>query len=116
MDQTLGYVIAGLLAIPAAYLGYSVKTYFGFDRTYGIDHFKPEEAKNMPIIKDGIFKYTSNGMYVFGFFLLYLPGFIWLSKTALLLALFNHLYIWSHYFFTERADMETIYGRGIPDS
>ena len=32
-----------------------------------------------------------------------------LSAAALCLALFNHLYIWIHYFATERPDMQRIY-------
>ncbi|WP_082331929.1 methyltransferase [Mangrovimonas xylaniphaga] len=99
-----------VLFIPAAYLFYSVKTYFGMDRAFGIDHFYPELYKNTPIVSQGIFKYTSNGMYVFGFFLLWIPGLLWESKTALWLALFNHLYIWVHYYTTEKPDMVKIYG------
>jgi len=36
-------------------------------------------------------------------------GFVFLSKTALLIALFNHLYIWVHYYFTENPDIKFIY-------
>jgi len=112
MDQTLGYVIAFVLAIPALYLFYSVKAFFGMDRAFGIDHFDPEAAKSFKMVKEGIFKYTSNGMYVYGFFVMYLPAFIWLSKAALIVAIFNHLFIWVHYYFTEKPDMEFIYGTG----
>ena len=31
------------------------------------------------------------------------------SVAALAVALFNHLYIWVHYFATERPDMQRIY-------
>ena len=61
-------------------------------------------------MKKGIFKYTDNGMYVFGLMILYLPGLLLLSKAAILAALFNHVYIWVHYYFTERPDMQEIYG------
>jgi hypothetical protein len=110
MDQTTAYLLALILGLPAIYLFYSVRMFFGFDRAYGIDHFDPESVKSLPMVRQGIFKYTSNGMYVFGFFILYLPGLIWLSKTALLVAVFNHLYIWVHYYFTEKPDMALIYG------
>jgi hypothetical protein len=41
---------------------------------------------------------------------LYLPGLIWGSSAALLLAAFNHAYVWVHYFTTEKPDMGVIYG------
>ncbi|WP_082333706.1 methyltransferase [Mangrovimonas sp. TPBH4] len=110
LPRWLSLAASLILFIPAAYLFYSVKTYFGIDRAFGIDHFYPEQYKNTPIVSQGIFKYTSNGMYVFGFFLLWIPGFLWESKTALWLAFFNHLYIWVHYYTTEKPDMVKIYG------
>ena len=105
----LSYVLAFILLIPALYLFYSVKKYFGFNRAFGIDHFEPKKAKTIPFVKRGIFKYTSNGMYVYGFFILWIPGLLLFSKAALLAALFNHLYIWVHFYFTELPDINYIY-------
>jgi hypothetical protein len=51
-----------------------------------------------------------NGMYVVGLMVLYLPGLLLLSKAAIVAALFNHVYIWVHYYCTERPDMLEIYG------
>ncbi len=102
-------VVALLLLVPAVYLFYSVRKYFGFRRAFGIDHFD-RSARSLPMVRQGIFRYTRNGMYVFGFLILWVPG-IWLaSPAALVVALFNHLYIWVHYFATERPDMRRIYG------
>ena len=109
VNSTFSYVLSGLLLIPAVYLFYSVKKYFGFDRAFGIDHFYPEEYRLKPFVDQGIFKYTRNGMYTFGFFLMWVPGFLLQSKAALLLALFSHLYIWVHYYFTELPDIKMIY-------
>lgn len=109
VNPTFSYVLSGLLLIPAVYLFYSVKKYFGFDRAFGIDHFYPEEYRLKPFVDQGIFKYTRNGMYTFGFFLMWVPGFLLQSKAALLLALFSHLYIWVHYYFTELPDIKMIY-------
>ena len=109
VNPTLSSVLSGLLLIPAVYLFYSVKKYFGFDRAFGIDHFYPEEYRLKPFVDQGIFKYTRNGMYTFGFFLVWVPGFLLQSKAALLLALFSHLYIWVHYYFTELPDIKMIY-------
>ena len=91
------------------YLFYSVIKYFGMERALGIDHFEPEVYRNKPFVKQGIFKWSSNSMYLFGLMLLWIPGLLFLSKAALLAALFNHLYIWVHYYFTEEPDMRFIY-------
>ena len=101
--------VAAVAALaPALYLFYSVKRYFTFRRAFGADHFDPA-FRTMPIVRGGIFRFTSNGMYVFGFLLLWVPGLWWASAGALAAALFNHLYIWVHYFATERPDMARIY-------
>jgi len=109
INPILSYSLAAVLAIPAIYLFVSVFKYFGMDRAFGIDHFESEAANGMSMVSEGIFKYTSNGMYAFGFFILWIPGFLFLSKAALLAALFNHIYIWVHYYFTELPDMKFIY-------
>lgn len=109
MNPAFAYILSGILFILAAYLFYSVKRYFGIDRAFGLDHFKPEEVKKMPFAKQGIFKYTSNGMYLYGFLILYIPGLLLQSEAAIIIAFFNHLYIWVHYFFTEKPDMKEIY-------
>jgi len=109
LNINLAYLVSGLLFIPAAYLFYSVKKYFGIDRAFGIDHFQPNKFRDQPFVKQGIFRYSSNAMYVFGFFILWIPGLLYLSKAALLAALFNHLYIWVHYYFTELPDIKIIY-------
>lgn len=106
----ISLTIAMICFVPSVYLFYSVKKYFGMDRAFGIDHFDSEKYKNEPPVTQGIFKYTSNGMYVYGFLILWIPGLLLLSKAALLLALFNHLYIWVHYYCTEQPDMKVIYG------
>ncbi|WP_242204289.1 phosphatidylethanolamine N-methyltransferase family protein [Aestuariivivens insulae] len=110
IDINTSYVLSGLLTIPVLYLFYSVKTYFGFDRAVGIDHFYPDRYKHKSFVKQGIFKYTSNSMYIFGFLILWIPGLLLQSEAAIILALFNHIYIWAHYYFTELPDIKMIYG------
>jgi len=83
---------AVIVAIPAVYLFYSVKRYFSFKRAFGIDHFD-KSYRSLPFVRKGIFRFTRNGMYVFGFFLLWVPGLWFASAAALIVALFNHLYI-----------------------
>ena len=110
INPILSYVLSVFLLIPVIYLFYSVKKYFGFDRAFGIDHFEPKKLKTFPMVNKGIFKYTSNGMYIFGFLTLWVIGFLFMSNAALLMALFSHIYIWIHYYYTERPDMDFIYG------
>ncbi len=107
VNPIITYSLAALITPIVLYLFYSVKKYFTVERAYGIDHFVVNY--NKPYVKKGIFKYTNNGMYLFGLMILYLPGLLLLSKVALLVALFNHIYIWVHFFFTEKPDMIEIY-------
>lgn len=104
-----GLLLAAIIAVPAIYLFYSVKTYFSFRRAFGIDHFDPE-ARDWPMVRDGIFKYTSNGMYFFGIGALWIPALAFQSTAALIGAAFSHAYIWVHYFTVEKPDMQRIYG------
>ena len=101
-----GFAIVAL--VPATYLFYSVKRYFGFRRALGLDHFD-KSYRLLPTVREGIFRITPNGMYTFGFLLIWIPGLWFASTAALFAAMFNHLYIWVHYFATERPDMQRIY-------
>jgi len=103
---SLGVSVA--LALPVLYLGYSIRKYFGFARAAGADHFD-ESFRIRPLVDDGIFRYTSNPMYVFGFLLLWIPAIYFASFAAFVSALFCHLYIWVHFLATERPDMRRIY-------
>ena len=97
----VAYSLSLVMACPVIYLFYSVKKYFTVERAYGIDHFDSKYRK--PFEKKGIFKYTDNGMYVFGLMILYFPGLLFLSKAAILAALFNHVYIWVHYYLDRKS-------------
>lgn len=110
IDPVLGYGVAIALVIPVSYLMYSVAHYFSFRRAFGIDHFDPS-YRNAPLIRQGIFRWTSNAMYVFGISALWIPGFLFQSVAALVVAAFSHAYIWVHYFATEKPDMARIYGQ-----
>jgi protein-S-isoprenylcysteine O-methyltransferase Ste14 len=108
LNAFLRAIIGVILFIPVVYLLYSIGKYFGVKRAMGIDHFDPA-YKDLPMVTEGIFKYTRNAMYTCGFLVLWLPGVIWVSKAALLSAAFSHLYIWVHYFTVEKPDMGVIY-------
>jgi Phospholipid methyltransferase len=109
LNPFIAYTIAVVLFIPFAYTMYSVGKYFGIDRAFGIDHFEPA-YRTKPFVKQGMFKYTSNAMYKFGFLIFWALAFAFLSKAALLSAAFSHLYIWVHFYFTEQPDIRRIYG------
>jgi hypothetical protein len=107
IEPAISYLLVIIITPLSLYLFYSVKKYFSFDRAFGIDHFV--KGYNEPFVKKGIFRFTDNGMYFFGFLVLYIPALMLFSKAALWAALFNHIYIWAHYFFTEKSDMKIIY-------
>jgi hypothetical protein len=111
VDGTQILAMLGVLFIfPVIYLGYSVRRYFGFYRAFGADHFDPA-CRQLPMVKDGIFRYSGNSMYLFGFLLLWIPGLIAGSVAALVAAALSHAYIWVHYWCTEKPDMQWIYGK-----
>jgi len=114
LSPILAYPLAVLLFLPFAYTMYSVFHYFGLDRAYGIDHFDPS-YRNKTFVKQGMFKYTDNAMYKFGFLILWAIALVFLSKAALLVAAFSHLYIWIHFYFTELPDINFIYGNRAKD-
>lgn len=111
LDPILAYVLAVILFIPAAYGMYSVVHYFGIDRAYGIDHFEPEIYRDKPFVKQGMFKYTDNAMYKIVFLILWVIALVFLSQAALLVAVFSHIYIWVHFYFTELPDIRHIYNK-----
>ena len=98
-----------VLLIPAIYAGYSVGRYFGIDRALGGDHFR-QRYRDMPMVREGAFAWTSNAMYALVFLGLWGIALLTGSLAALAAALFQHAYIWVHYYCTEEPDMELIYG------
>jgi hypothetical protein len=97
------------LALLGLYTMYSVKRYFGLIRAAGVDHFDAR-YRNMPLVAEGMFRFTSNGMYVFGFCLFWAIAIGFDSTAALIVAAFSHAYIWVHFHATEKPDMGFLYG------
>ena len=110
VNETFLDVLATVLLAPIGYLFYSVARYFTYRRALGADHFDPS-YRSMPLETRGIFRFTNNGMYIFGLLVVWLPALYAASKAALLAAAFNHTYIWVHYYCTELPDMKRIYGK-----
>jgi hypothetical protein len=105
----LQIILGILLLIPAIYTLWSVARYFGLPRALGGDHFR-QRYRQMPLVKKGAFKYSSNAMYAFAFLLLWAIALLTGSQAALAVALFQHAYIWVHMYCTEAPDMRAIYG------
>ncbi|MEO1920107.1 MAG: methyltransferase [Paracoccaceae bacterium] len=107
-DRTM-QLIAGAALMPLiGYTMHSVLKYFTINRALGGDHFY-DEYLNMPMVKQGAFKYSSNAMYTFVFTGLWGIGLLLGSWNALVLALFYHAYIWVHMYCTEDPDMRILY-------
>jgi hypothetical protein len=111
LPALLQWGASGVFVLLSGYLFYSVLRYFGIDRGVGLDHFEPA-AREWPLVREGIFRFSSNAMYTFGFLALWVPGLLLESAAALLAASFQHAYIWVHFHCTEKPDMEHIYGGG----
>lgn len=109
-DYIIHMILITIFFFLGLYLIYSVERFFGIKRALGIDHFD-RSYKQANLVHQGIFQYISNAMYVVGFLLFYIPGLLFSSFAALLMALVHHLYIWVHYYSTEKPDMIRIYGR-----
>ena len=109
LPDWFGLTAGSALMIPAVYAGYSVGRYFGIDRALGGDHFR-QRYREMPMVREGAFAWSSNAMYTFVFLGLWGIALITGSVAALAAALFQHAYIWVHYYCTEEPDMKLIYG------
>ena len=108
INPILGWGLTIIILIPAIYTFYSIKKYFTFKRGLGIDHFDPT-YRQLGLVRQGIFKYTANAMYVFAAMMVWIPALIFASKAALISAFFNHAYLWVLYYTLELPDMRRIY-------
>lgn len=107
-------VLLGLILIALAIWAlHSVLVYFTLPRALAGDHFRDEIAA-LPLVRRGVFAYTRNGMYGVAFLGLWGLAFVLGSWNALVLALFQHCYIWVHMYCTEAPDMAWIYGGRDP--
>lgn len=98
-----------ILLIPGIYAMYSVRRYFGMARAAGADHFDPA-YRSMPLVNQGIFRFTDNAMYLYAFLLFWAIAISLNSSAALIVAGFSHAYIWVHFYCSEKPDMDYIYG------
>jgi len=110
IDTSLSLIVGALLLVPAVWTMHSVTKYFGFARALGGDHFF-ERHRSLPMVRGGAFAWSSNAMYGLGFLGLWGVAFICRSQAALAVALFQHAYIWVHWYCTEQPDCVVLYGR-----
>ena len=107
----LPLMLLGLaLLAPALWAMHSTFFYFTLPRALGGDHFR-EHFADMPLVERGAFRYTANAMYGVVFLGLWAIAFICNSWNAMVVALFQHAYIWVHMYCTEQPDMRWIYGK-----
>lgn len=109
LDLTILVPVTFIVLLPGLYAMFSVARYFGIARAAGADHFN-YSYRELPLVKEGIFRYTDNGMYVFAFLLFWAVAIGFNSISALVVAAFSHAYIWVHYYSTEKPDMDYLYG------
>ncbi len=79
-----------------------------FQQVLGVDHFY-ENITKRGLTEEGIFRYVSNPLFTLGMLGMWIPGVIFRSKAALVLGLFQHLYVWVHYLTIERPDIQMLY-------
>jgi hypothetical protein len=108
IPRAVAWPVAALLGVPVVWLLHSIARHFGFARALGGDHFF-QAHREAGLCSAGIFRYVPNAMYTVGFLAPWAVGIACASSPALLLAAFNHAYIWVHYFATEKPDMDRIY-------
>ena len=107
---------AGLaLLAPAIWAMHSVLKYFTIPRALGGDHFF-DRYLNMAMVERGAFRYSANAMYSFVFLGFWAIALLSGSWNALVLALFNHAYVWVHMYCTEDPDMGILYAPGAGDT
>ncbi|TCL00019.1 phospholipid methyltransferase [Shimia isoporae] len=104
-EWLVGVAFIGL----AGWVMHSVFKYFTIRRAVGGDHFR-DEIVRMPMVSEGAFKFTSNAMYGLAFLGMWGIALVFDSWNALVVAFFQHCYIWVHWYCTEKPDMEWLYG------
>ncbi|SDK70894.1 methyltransferase [Aliiruegeria lutimaris] len=98
-----------LLILPAAWTLNSVLRHFTIRRATGGDHFRARYL-SMPMVKQGSFRWFDNSMYALAFLGLWGIALIAGSWQALVVACFQHAYIWVHMYTVEAPDMRWLYG------
>lgn len=109
LPPAIRYPLAFILHLPALYAIYSVLRYFGLRRIPGEDHFKPEEYRGKPFVRQGMYKYSANVMYVYVALIFLAAALLFASKGGLLVTLYMYATVWTHYFCTEKPDLRYIY-------
>lgn len=106
--RTAELILGAALLAPAIWGMHSTIKHFTLPRALGGDHFR-DSYLAMPMVSKGVFKYTRNGMYGVVFTGLWGIAFLFGSWNALVLALFQHAYIWVHMYTTEQPDLRRMF-------
>ncbi|QQE10866.1 hypothetical protein JD969_15355 [Planctomycetota bacterium] len=106
----LNIILITTISLLAIYSTYSGFHYLGPIRLTGMDHFI-QAYRYKPFIKKGMYRFTSNALYKFSGLMAIVPGLCTLSITATIFGLFTYLYVWTHFYTTEKPDMKYIYDK-----
>ena len=106
------WILGLVLFVPGVYTMYSVKKYFGFSRAAGADHFDLK-YRDMSFENRGIFRFSSNAMYVFAIGIPFSFAVATGSLSMFVISIYTYLSIWLHYFCTEKEDFKIIYGNNL---
>lgn len=106
--RTIEIVLGLAILAPAIWGMHSTLVHFTLPRALGGDHFR-DEYLAMPMVSKGVFKFTNNGMYGVVFFGLTAIALLFGSWNALVVALFQHAYIWVHMYCTETPDLKRMF-------
>ena len=111
-----GEILLGAsLVFPAAYAMQSVIRHFTIPRAAGGDHFR-SRYHNMPMVREGAFRWTGNAMYGIVFLGLWGIALLFGSWQALVVAAFQHAYIWVHMYTVEAPDMRWLYATALEEA
>ncbi len=97
-----------ILGIVFTWLTYSVTKSSSYKDLAGAVFFESKDPNHCGIQKN-ISAVVPGAVYIFGPLSFYIPGLVLASPASLLLALFNHIYIWIHYCYTEAPSLKRVY-------
>ena len=109
LDNTLWMGVSGKTLFYSLLLIIVLQQVIGWPRDLSRDQFR-HKYREMPIVNQGAFRYSSNAMYTFAFFAFWAVALLAGSTAAIAVALFQHAYIWVHWYCTEEPDIRVIYG------
>jgi hypothetical protein len=101
VSPILSITIIIIATPPILWAIYSAIVRFGFARAAGADHFY-QHYRDGGFENKGMYRFVPNVMYTVALFWLYHLGLFWFSSLGLVVAACHHIFVWAHYFCTEK--------------